>query len=137
MNLGWFCMSWRQPALTRMQTATRPRSAMRNCAVTLMRHLRDLLGMKILKKLFRLRQAELGVLRFHAQEKAVTAGAVKARRVEDRMIGLRQSVQGQHSEYRRQRNADPRPLKRHGNKHGPARKPLPPHIHRTFNPSAP
>src|SRR5258708_22198302 len=124
MNLGWFCMSWRQPALTRMQTATRPRSAMRNCAVTLMRHLRDLLGMKILKKLFRLRQAELGVLRFHAQEKAVTAGAVKARRVEDRMIGLRQSGQCQHSEYRRQRSAEHPALKRHGNKRGPGVKRL-------------
>src|SRR6266404_8856110 len=112
-------MSWRQPVPMTMQPATRPRSAMRICAVTLMRHLRDLLGMKILKKLFRLRQAELGILRLNAQEKAVTAGTVEARRVEDRMVRLRQSIQREHAKDRGQRSAEHRALKRHRNKRGP------------------
>src|SRR6266481_3310718 len=109
-------MSWRQPVPMTMQPATRPRSAMRICAVTLMRHLRDLLGMKVLKKLFCLRQAELGVLRFHAQEETVTAGAVEARRVKDGVVGLWQSIQREHSKDRGQRSAKHRALKRHRNK---------------------
>src|SRR5258708_31377296 len=128
MNLGWSCMSWRQPATPRTHTTARPSSATRNCAGVLIRHLRNFVGMKTFEKLPRVQQAELGVLSFNAQEKLVAAGAGKARHIKDRMIRLRQSVQREHAENRSQRSAEHRAFKRHRNKRRPPVERLAAHI---------
>src|SRR5215471_2948261 len=101
MNLGWFCMSWRQPAIA--NAAAIRSSPTRNCAGALIRHLRNLQRMKGLKEAFGLVLPEPGILRLDAEEEPVAAGASEIRRIENRMIRLRQSVERQHAEDRGQR----------------------------------
>src|ERR1700748_1002348 len=101
MNLGWFCMSWRQPLRTAIPAAANNNHAMRICAGRLIRHLRYLFRLEAFQQLAGIRQTEPWVLRFNAQEEPVPAGAHKVRRIENRVIWLRQSIQRQHSEYGR------------------------------------
>src|SRR5262249_48022625 len=115
MNLGWLCMSWRQP-----ETASRPAAATRShttrsCAARLIGHLRNLLGMEALQQLPRIGNAESWVLRLNAEEETVAAGAHEVGRVEDRMIRLGQPVEREHAEDRRQRGPQHRAFEGHGN----------------------
>src|SRR5690242_6671323 len=105
MNLGWLCMSWRQPARMENDAAANSSHAVRICARRLIGHLRDLLRIEALQQLSRIGDAEARVLRLNAEEEAVAAGANEVGRVKDRVIRLRQAVQRQHAEDRGQRSA--------------------------------
>src|SRR5215472_9289950 len=96
-------MSWRQPAIKKTNMAARANIITRICAEALIRHLRNFERSKTLKKTFGLIDTVAWVLGFDAQEEAVTAGALKAGRVEYWMVRLGQPVEGQHAEDRRQR----------------------------------
>src|SRR5215471_21063216 len=126
MNLGWFCISWRQPAIAK--TAAIRISPTRNCAGALIRHLRNLQRMKGLKEAFGIVRPEPGILRLDAQEEPVAAGASKIRRIENRMVRLRQSVERQHAKDRGQRRTQNGALKGHGNKRGPCMEWLSAHV---------
>src|SRR5215469_14718823 len=99
-------MSWRQPA--RKSIAVAASSAKRNCAGRLMRHLRYFQGIEAFEKTARLVRPEFRVLRLDAEEEMIAAGAFEIRHIENRMIGLRQSIQGEHAEDRGQRSAQDR-----------------------------
>src|SRR5260370_38774739 len=81
MNLGWFCMSWRQPARANTPAAS-SRNPRRNCAGALIRHLRDGQGAKAVKKTPGLVRREPGVLWWNAEEQPVAARAGEIGRVE-------------------------------------------------------
>src|SRR5262252_9474380 len=106
-------MSWRQPARIAKAAAASSNEATRNWARQLIGHLRDLLGVVAFEQLARVRDAEARVLRFNAEEKPVAAGAGEVRRIEYRMIGLRQAVQGKHPEDCGKRCAQHRAFKRY------------------------
>src|SRR5450432_277851 len=97
INLGWLCMSWRQPENT--DTADNARSTRRTCAGDLIRHLRNQFRMVPFQKLAGITQAEMRVLRFNAQEEFVTAGTGEIGSIENRMVRLRQSIQRQHAKH--------------------------------------
>src|SRR5690348_2068710 len=63
----------------------------------------------------RVLEIELRVARLDAEEEPVPAREREPRDVEHRMIRLRQAVQRQHPEHRRQRGAEDRHLERHRN----------------------
>src|SRR5260221_326890 len=119
MNLGWLCMSWRQPDKTAREAAANASNATRICAGCLIRHLRDFLRMEAIQKTFGFRQAEPGVLGFNAQEEPVPAGAHKVGRVEHRMIWLRQTIEREHAEHRSQRRAQDSAFERNRNERWP------------------
>src|SRR5215468_1813783 len=118
-------MSWRQPERTEPNTKTRQNVSRvfflrsRKCKRASIRHLRNLFGMISLQETPGFLQTELGVNRLDAEEKAVTTGANKIRRIKYRMIGLGQAVKCQHSEYCGQSCSQNSALKRDRNKCGP------------------
>src|SRR5450759_3117503 len=133
MNLGWSCMSWRQPAALSTHTTASPSNATRNCAGDLIRYLRNIIRMKAFQKFPRFRQTELGVLGFNAQKELVAAGPGEPGYVEDRMIRLRQSIHDHHAEDRSDRRSQHRTLKRHGNKRRPRVERLATHVQRIIH----
>src|ERR1700723_2867699 len=117
MNLGWLCMSWRQPAtIIRASSAagattrmTRNEGEEENDAVlspvlcalcpVLILHLHNRQRREALEKCPGVAQLELRICRLQAQEELVAGCAVaEVGRIEERVIGLRQPVQGQHAE---------------------------------------
>src|ERR1700694_5796776 len=130
MNLGWSCMSCRQPESPspRTKSAASTGSVKRFCAEALMRHLRDLQRMESLKKMPGLVQLEIGVLRFNAQKEPVTAGPDEIWGVKHRMIRLRQPIERNHAKYRGQCSAQNSAFKSHRNKRRPGVKWLAAHV---------
>src|SRR5205807_7119509 len=128
MNLGWSCMSCRQPEGPRAKSAASTGSAKRVCAEVLMRHLRDLQRMKGFKKTPGLVQPELRILRFNAQKEPVTAGPNKIWGIKHRMIRLRQPIERNHPNNGRQGSAQNGALKSYGNKRRPRVKWLAAHV---------
>src|ERR671930_139760 len=63
---------------------------------------------------------ELGVGRLDEDEEAVARGEREVRRVEDRVVRLRQPVQGEHAEDGEERRAQDRALEGDGDERGPA-----------------
>src|SRR5262245_28108766 len=110
-------MSWRQPES--ISSAMSASITMRNCAGSLIRHLRDIQRVKAFKEALGLIRPEPGVLGFNTEEKPVATGTDKPRRVEDRVIRLRQPVQGQHAKDRSQRSSQNCALKSHRNEGWP------------------
>src|SRR5215467_9444612 len=104
-------MSWRHPERTKPSAKTQQNASSvvflrsRKCEKALIRHLRDLMGMVALQEALGFFQAKLGIDRLNAEEKAVAAGANEVRRVKHRMVGLRQTVKREHSEYSSQRSS--------------------------------
>src|SRR5688572_8587052 len=74
---------------------------------------------QILKKPHGFIVIELHILSFDHQKETVARCQRKARRVENRVIGLRQLVQRQHAEHRGERGAQDRAFKRYRNERGP------------------
>src|ERR1051326_4222557 len=128
MNLGWLCMSWRQPERIENDAAANSNHAVRICARRLIGHLRNLLRIEALQQLSRIGDAEARVLRLNTEKEPVTAGAYEVGRVKDWMIGLRQAVQRQHAENCGQRSAKNRAFKRHGDERGPGVERLSTHV---------
>src|SRR5438270_13049972 len=104
-------MSCRQPARTAMLAAANSSHATRICAGRLIRHLRDFFRLITLQQFARVRRAEPRVLGFNAQEKPVTAGAHKIRRIKHWVLWLRKSVQCQHAKHSGQTSAKHRTFK--------------------------
>src|SRR5258708_2399077 len=117
MNLGWSCMSWRQPvrAAAQLSATVSSRRAERVCAGELIRHLRNFLGMEPLKKTFGVIEAKLRIFGFNAQKEPVAAGAHKVGRIEDRMIRPGQPVERQHANHSSQRSSPNPAFKSNGN----------------------
>src|ERR1044071_1119826 len=111
-----------------MPAAANSSQATRICAGRLIRHLRDLFRLITFQQFPRVRRTEPGVLRFNAQEEAVTAGAHKVRRIEYWVIGLRQAIQPPHAKYCRQARAQHRTFKRYRNECRPGMEWLATHI---------
>src|SRR5882762_7920319 len=68
----------------------------------------------------RLRKVELRIAGLDANKKAVRRGMREAMHVEDRMVRLRQLVQGEHAKHRGERRAEDGKLKSDGNESRPA-----------------
>src|SRR6185312_2527835 len=94
MNLGWLCISWRQPANNRSSAAAR--SAMRKRAGTLIWHLRYFHRVMAFKKSSGFAHAESGILRLNTKKESVAAGSGKTGNIEYRMVRLRKPVERQH-----------------------------------------
>src|SRR6185295_14621142 len=58
-------------------------------------------------------EIELRIGRFDAEEEAVAARQREARHVEDRVVRLRQAVEREHAQHRRERRAENGALERH------------------------
>src|ERR1700761_4272870 len=129
MNLGWLCMSWRQPAtIIRASSAADATTRMtRNegeeekdavlspvlCALcpVLILHLHDRQRRETLEKCPGIVQLELRIRCLQAQEELVAGCAVaEVGRVEERMIRLGQAVEREHAEGRRETGVEDRPL---------------------------
>src|SRR5208337_3246759 len=68
-------------------------------------HLADVLGGHALQKPGSFRQIESWIARFDAQEETVRGRVSKSFHTEDRVIGLRQFVQSEHSNHSKNRGA--------------------------------
>src|SRR5262245_38693643 len=75
--------------------------ALRGKALRLVSNDRHLSRLERFQKTARLREIELLVPRFDAQERPVAAGQRESRHVENRMIRLRQAVERQHAQHGR------------------------------------
>src|SRR6266699_5534099 len=71
---------------------------------------------------------KLSITRFDDQEKTVARRQREVRRIEHGMIWLRQFVQRQHAEHRRESSAQNRALKRDGNESRPTVKGFTAHV---------
>src|SRR5437870_9423595 len=72
------------------------------------------------EKRARLFEIELGIARLDAEKESIAAGEREARHVENGVIGLRQPVQGEHAQDRRQRGAEDRAFEGHRDECQPA-----------------
>src|SRR6267378_819366 len=118
---GWSAMSWRrywQPALKHRAAAAQVMTKMRE--VLIIRHLGDMMRMHFLKDARGVRQMKLRVAGFDAEKEAVRRGVREAMDIEDRMMRLREPVQGEHAKHRGERRAENRQLESDGNKSWPA-----------------
>src|SRR6516225_6854891 len=104
MNLGWLCMSWRQPASpinASVSAAIASHFAgvilRRFCFIALMRHLRDLDRIQPHQESPRGNDIEFRIRRLDAEEEPVAAGRTEPRIVEHRVVGLGKSVQSEHA----------------------------------------
>src|SRR5215470_4172661 len=81
----------------------------------LARHLRDNSRTKTLQKVTRTRCVILRIGCFDDEEELAVRSFGELLYIEDRVIGLRESVQGEHAEYRRESAEQDRHLERHDN----------------------
>src|SRR5229473_693937 len=79
-----------------------------------------MMSMETLQEARGVRQIKFRVTGFDADKKAVRRGMREAMHVEDRMVRLRQLVQGEHAKHRGERRAEDGKLKGDGNESGPA-----------------
>src|ERR1700733_12888034 len=98
-------MSWRQAA----RNGSRPRTAM--SARRLMRNLHHLAWLELREEGSRPLGIELGIRGLDQEKELVLAGKLEARRVEDRMIRLREPVEHQHPDHGEERAEQNRRLK--------------------------
>src|SRR5689334_177990 len=109
-------MSCRQPSETSPSSTSAPSDA----PEALVRNGRNLPWAERFEEPARPFQIELRVARFDAQEEAVAARQREPRYVEHRVIGLREAVEREHSENRRQRGHEDRAFEGDGDERGPA-----------------
>src|SRR3954447_21211125 len=112
----------RRPSAGLKACTTRRRHSVR--ATRSIRNGRDLPRVERLEKLARRVKVELRILRFDAEEEPVAAGERKPRHVEDRVVRLRQAVERQHAEHRRECRAEDRALEGDRDERRPAVKRL-------------
>src|SRR5229473_662240 len=118
---GWLAMSCRrysQPAPRIRQTAAQ--AAARQREVLIIRHLGNVVCMETLQETRGVREMELWVASFDANEKAIRRCMREAMHVENGMVRLREPVQGEHSEHCGKRGAKNGKLKGDGNEGRPA-----------------
>src|SRR5579875_709843 len=137
---GWICISSRQPESIRASPARQPAICRRLRAISerpsnppkqkSVLNLIDSMRLQLFQKRFRPRQIEVLVARLDAQEKLVRGREREAVHVEYRVIGPRQTVQGQHAHHRRNRPTQNRQFKRDGNPGRPAIKGLAANVER-------
>src|SRR5581483_3321812 len=139
MYFGWSCISCRHAAVNNsVHGAATKNTKTRNTrkpfctngpfaafvlswvSRRLVRNGRDLTRIQRFKKLARAFDVELRIDRLDADEKAIAARERESRHVEDRVIRLRQPVERQHAEYRRERRRENRALERHRDERRPA-----------------
>src|SRR5689334_8832431 len=119
MNLGWSCMSWRQPAVMRRESIAET-SANRSltlgaCRIrllppVLMGNFGHLSRLQCFQELADLSVIEQRIYGFDAQEKTVAAGERESRHVKRRMVRHRQSAQREQAQHRRDRRDQNRHL---------------------------
>src|ERR1700677_4645215 len=98
MNLGWFCMSWRQPAHA---NAAKPMASSREMGWTrkLIVHLHHRDGPKALQEGTRFQHIELGIVGFETEKEFVHRGpGTEIWCIEQGMVQGRQPAHGQHAE---------------------------------------
>src|ERR1700751_5078751 len=104
-------MSCRQPATA---SAAKPRANKREGrirVVSLILHLHDRDRPKAFQKAARFRDLELGIVRFQAEKELIHHRSnTKIRRVEEWVIGLGQTAQGQHAKRSRKTGPENGPL---------------------------
>src|SRR5262245_25194633 len=83
-------------------------------------HLINPQRLQTFQKFLRAGSVKFLILRFNAQKEPVAAGACEALDVEYWMIGLRQTIQGEHAEHRDESSNQNRRFKSDGNKRRPA-----------------
>src|SRR5882724_9341804 len=118
---GWSAMSWRrywQPALKHRAAAPQAMAKMRE--VLIIGHLGDVMRMHFLKDARGVRQMKLRVAGLNAEKEAVRRGVREAMGIENRMMGLREPVQGEHAKNGGERRAENRQFESDGNKSRPA-----------------
>src|SRR5580658_6534183 len=113
-------MSWRiwQPPATRASIAAHTPMRIREALIIM--HLGNVLSREPLEKTGGLREIELLVARLNADEEAVLGSMAETIRIENRVMRLRQLVEGEHAEDGGQRSAKNGQLKRDGNEGRPA-----------------
>src|SRR5437763_3183288 len=109
MYLGWSCMSCRQPAIA---SAAAESARAPNVRRGLIRHLPHMIRAQLFQELARIRRIKLFVDALHAKIKLVARSVLEFHDVEQRMIRLRQSIQREHADYRRDRCGQDRALVR-------------------------
>src|SRR5262245_7376145 len=101
-SFGWSCMSWRQPATPIASSAAIARRARRRPRTSRL-DIVHLHGAGAEQELARRVAVEPGVRRLDAEKVAVARRlAAEAVDVEDRVVGLRQAVERQHPDRRRE-----------------------------------
>src|SRR6266403_896640 len=118
---GWSAMSWRrywQPALKHRAAAAQAMAKMRE--VLIIGHLADVMRMHFLKDARGVRQMKLRIAGFDAEKEAVRRGVREAMNIENRMMRLRQTVQGEHSKNGGEGRAENRQFESDRNKGRPA-----------------
>src|SRR5208283_5758715 len=95
------------------------RRAVRSEELVFILHLADVLGRYTLQEPGGLCQVEFWIARFDAKEEAIGGRAREAFDAEDRMIRLRQFVQGEHTDHGKNRGAKDGQFKGDGNEGGP------------------
>src|SRR5271157_918954 len=119
---GWLAISWRrvwlQPA-NELAPRTARRTA-RSEELVFIPDLADVLRGHALQEPGRFRQIEFRIARFDTQEEAVRGCVREAFHVEDRVIRLRELVQGQHAHHGEDGSAENGEFKSDGNERRPA-----------------
>src|SRR5947209_5451386 len=116
MNLGWLCMSWRQPA-----TVTHAANA-KSAEADLMRlisHLHNRGCVERLEKAAALCQREFRIFGLDAEEELVFAGSREVGRVEYGMVRQREPVECEHADKSRKRGAEHGAFEEHRHECGP------------------
>src|ERR1043166_6278093 len=127
--LGWSCMSRRQPAEIRIShkeaQKTQTNSLDLLCLMCLFVavisdfDIINFQSIQTLQQLNHFRVIELRIVGFDRQEESIACCQCKIRGVENRVKWLRQLIQHQHSQHRRERRAQHRHFKRNRNERGP------------------
>src|SRR3954447_13209891 len=119
MYLGWSCMSCRQPTTA---NAASDNASAPNVRRGLIRHLPHMIRTHILQEFARVRRVVLLVIALDAEVELVARDLLEVHDVEQRVVRLWQSVQREHSDYRRQRRREDGALVRGNNEPRPRRK---------------
>src|SRR5215471_17467505 len=105
--LGELCMSCRQPAAASTSTATRrPDFGRRTSDIGLRLNFSHLAGVEAFEKIRRALAIELRIVGLDDQEELVAAGPLEALDVERRVVRLREPVQHDHPDHRRERREE-------------------------------
>src|SRR6476469_6631121 len=111
---GWSCISWRQPAAKHTAAnRTKSPSLFLNLDIT------NFYRTQTLQQVNDLLVVNLRIVRLDREKESIASGEREIRRVENRMIGLRQFVQHEHSQNRGKRREQHRHFKSDRNERGP------------------
>src|SRR6516225_1888864 len=120
---GWLAMSWRSvlspQAATKEAKSTSTRGIASEERLFFIVHLADMLGVDSLQETCGLAQIELGIASLDAEKETIGGSRCEAVDIEDRMIRLRQLVQGQHADNRKNRSAKDRQFEGDGDEGRP------------------